>query len=84
VAKVTSWRAGQVFFEDFSLAQAVAEMNKHSVLHVVIDDPDLEGLRVNGMFRAGEQQAFANALEEYFGIIAERHGDTRIKLKAGR
>lgn len=82
VARVTSWRAGQVFFEDFGLAQAVAEMNKYSAVQISIEDDALEGLRINGMFRAGEQQAFARALEEYFPIVAERHSDTRIVLKA--
>ena len=83
-AKVTSWRAGRVFLEDMTLAQAVAEMNRHSVIQIIIGDPSLEPLRVNGMFRAGEQQAFARALEEYFPIIAERRSETRIVLEPRR
>lgn len=84
VEKVTSWRAGQVFFEDLALAEAVAEMNKHSAVQIVLADPSLAALRINGMFRAGEQQAFARALEEYFPVTAERHGDTQIVLRTRR
>jgi transmembrane sensor len=82
VAKATSWRGGRVFLEDLSLPDAVSEMNKHSVVQISIGDPSLNRLRVNGMFRAGEQQAFVAALEEYFPLVAERRRDTEIVLKA--
>lgn len=81
VAKVTSWREGRVFLEDLTLAEAIAEMNRHSPVQIVVNDPELANLRVNGMFRAGEQQAFVAALEQYFPISAERHGEAEIVLK---
>jgi len=84
VAKVTSWREGRVFLEDLALADAVAEMNRHSAIQIAVSDPTLERLRVNGMFRAGEQQTFASALEEYFPIVAERRGETEIMLRRRR
>jgi ferric-dicitrate binding protein FerR (iron transport regulator) len=81
IEKVTSWRDGRVFFEDLALTQAAAEMNKHSVVQIIVGDPALQELRVNGMFRVGEQQAFVNALEAYFPIEAERRGETHIVLR---
>lgn len=72
VDKVTGWRNGRVFLEDMSLTEAVEEMNRHSQIKVVIDDPELRQVRVNGMFRAGEQDAFVAALEEYFPIGSSR------------
>jgi transmembrane sensor len=81
VAKATSWRAGQVFFEDLALVEAIAEMNKHSLVQISIEDASLDGLRVNGMFRSGEQQAFARALEEYFPLVVERRSETQLVLK---
>jgi transmembrane sensor len=80
VAQVTSWREGRVFLEDLTLADAVAEMNRHSPVQIVVNDPELANLRVNGMFRVGEQQAFVAALEQYFPITAERHGEAEIVL----
>jgi ferric-dicitrate binding protein FerR (iron transport regulator) len=80
VAKVTGWRDGRVFLEDLTLADAVAEMNRHSPVQISLIDPKLATLRVNGMFRAGEQQAFVAALEQYFPITAEHHGDAQIVL----
>lgn len=80
VAKITGWRDGRVFLENLSLADAVVEMNKYSITQIRIGDRSLASLRVNGMFVAGGQQAFATALESYFPLVAERHGDKEIVL----
>ncbi|MDB6088405.1 MAG: hypothetical protein JWN85_1189 [Gammaproteobacteria bacterium] len=82
VARVTGWRDGHIFLEDLSLEDAVAEMNKYSATQIKVIDPALAGLRVNGMFMAGGQEAFASALESYFPLAAERHGDKEILLIA--
>jgi transmembrane sensor len=82
IEKVTGWRDGRIFLEDSTLPEAVAEMNRHSPLQIIVRDPQLATLRVNGMFRAGEQQAFVSALEQYFPIDAEHRGDTEIVLTA--
>ncbi len=74
-ANVTAWRNGRVFLEDLPLEDAVAEMNKYSATKLRVGDAALGGLRVNGMFMAGEQQAFASALESYFQIATQRRGD---------
>ena len=84
VAKVTGWHEGHVFLDDLSLADAVAEMNRHSPVQISVDDPKLARLRVNGMFRAGEQEAFVAALEQYFPIVVQHHGDTEIILTSRR
>jgi transmembrane sensor len=75
ISKVTGWRDGRIFLEDLSLAEAVAEMNRHSPVQISVADPEIASLRVNGMFRAGEQQAFVAALEQYFPIAAQDDGD---------
>jgi transmembrane sensor len=82
VAKVIGWHDGRVFLEDLTLGDAVAEMNRHSPVQIRVGSPELERLRVNGMFRAGEQDAFASALESYFPITAQHNGDTEIILTA--
>ena len=84
VAKVTGWRDGRIFLEDLTLAGAVAEMNRYSPVQISIVDPQIAELRVNGMFRAGEQDAFVTALQDYFPISARRDGDTKIELTRTR
>ena len=84
VSKVTGWRDGRIFLEDLSLAEAVAEMNRHSPVQISVADPQIASLRVNGMFRAGEPRAFVGALEQYFPIAARDYGDTQIVLTQRR
>src|SRR4029453_14217400 len=80
VAKITGWRNGRIFLDDQPLAAAVAEMNKHSPVQVVISDASLEALHINGMFRAGEQERFVAALEAYFPSVAGRRTESQIIL----
>jgi transmembrane sensor len=80
VTKVTGWRDGRIFLEDLTLIDAVAEMNRHSPVQISVADPKIARLRVNGMFRAGEQEAFVTALEQYFPITAQDRGDSEIIL----
>jgi transmembrane sensor len=80
VAKVTGWREGRIYFDDLSLEEAVAEMNRHSNVQIRVGSPALAGLRVNGMFKAGEQETFVLALEEYFPITAQRGPEREIIL----
>lgn len=73
--KATSWREGFVSFEETPLADAIAEMNRYSTVRIVAVDAELGQLRVNGMFRSGQQARFAEALEDYFPIEARRDGN---------
>lgn len=80
VAKVTSWREGRIYFNDLPLDEAIQEMNRHSTVQLRLESAELAGLRVNGMFKAGEQESFVSALQEYFQIAAERRGAREIVL----
>ena len=82
VQKIIGWRDGRVTLDDFTLADAVAEMNRHSSRQIRLQDPQLAQLRISGVFRAGEQEAFVSALESYFPITVQRNGDAEIVLTA--
>jgi transmembrane sensor len=84
IGKATGWRDGRIFLEDLTLADAVAEMNRHSPVQISVADPQIASLHVNGMFRAGEPRAFVAALEQYFPITAQDYGDTQIVLTQRR
>lgn len=78
VNQATLWHEGRVSFVDAPLPEAVAEMNRYSSGALIVTDPSMAELRVNGVFRTNEPQAFVNALEEYFPIEARAQpgGDT--------
>jgi transmembrane sensor len=80
VAKVTGWREGRIYFDDLPLEEAVREMNRHSTVHIHISSPELADLRINGMFKAGDQEIFVSALQEYFQISAQRRSAREIVL----
>jgi transmembrane sensor len=84
VSKVTSWRNGRIFLDDLPLTDAIAEMNRHSPVQIRIADPELAAFRVNGMFHAGDQEAFVAALKQYFPIEARSLDETEIVLTLRR
>jgi transmembrane sensor len=61
--KALGWIDGQVFFEDETLENAAREMNRYARAKIVVADPAIADLRINGMFRAGNQTGFAGALQ---------------------
>jgi transmembrane sensor len=78
VNNATLWREGRVAFDDAPLPDAIAEMNRYSTGSLIVTDPTMAELRVNGVFRTDSQQAFINALEEYYPVEAREQpgGDT--------
>jgi len=76
IAERLSWRAPRVEFSETPLGEAVSLMNRHSAVRLVIDDPALAAIHVNGLFRADDATAFVRLLEANFGVEARRSGDT--------
>ncbi|PHV35343.1 iron dicitrate transport regulator FecR [Janthinobacterium sp. BJB312] len=59
---VGNWRAGRLDFEDATLAEALAEFERYGDTGLVLGDPALAGLRLNGSFDAKLPAQFAAAL----------------------
>lgn len=64
-AKASSWLKGQIVVDGEPLAEVVAEMNRFSSRKLRIVDPALSSTRVSGVFRTGQVDAFASALQAY-------------------
>jgi transmembrane sensor len=78
----TSWRRGQVIFDNTPLSEAVDELNRYSSTHIELADPKLADLRLSGTFATGGTSAFVEAIAAYFPIQIE-HPDARtVTLKA--
>ena len=76
IEKEISWREGLIIFEDESLADAVAEVNRYVRNPIVLQDERLRQIRVSGAFRAGETAAFVEALQLSFPVrVAKRDND---------
>jgi transmembrane sensor len=68
IQKVTDWQRGQVSLDNLSLADAVAEMNRYSVVQIRIERPEAAKVRVSGIFRAGDSMSFARAVSQTYGL----------------
>jgi transmembrane sensor len=66
--RVTAWKRGQVNLDNTPLADAAAEMNRYSRQRIVIDDPAAAGIRVSGIFIAGDSANFAQAVGKAYGL----------------
>ena len=64
-----AWQRGQVVFDNALLSDAVAEMNRYSKVQIMLADAKALGaLRVSGVFRAGDGEAFARAVARLHGM----------------
>ncbi len=83
VAVASAWADGQVLFTDRALPDAVAEMNQYSTRQIIATS-ELARYRVNGMFRAGNQDGFVSALTAYFPIDVREDEQGRLVLEDRR
>jgi transmembrane sensor len=76
--RVTSWRQGRLVFVNDKLGAAVKEMNRYTAIPIVLAEAAVGDLRISGVFRTGQPQAFAHALTEYFAVEATDQGNAVI------
>ncbi len=80
VRRVTSWRNGQVIFENDPLGSAIAEMNRYARKRVTLADPQLASLKISGAFDTGDTAVFIEALTQYFPIDVRTQDDSTVIL----
>jgi transmembrane sensor len=81
IENVTAWQRGTLVLDDVPVADALAQMNRYSVTQIVICAPGLETQRVSGVFRVGDVETEALALQRYFGLREVSHSDREIVLR---
>lgn len=67
-----SWEAGQLSFDDEPLPTAIARMNRYATTPLSIGDPYVARLRVSGVFRAGDTDAFIEGVGAVLPIRTSR------------
>jgi transmembrane sensor len=88
ITRRLSWTEGRqmLIFNNETLADAVAEMNRYNHRQIVISDPSIAGKRIGGAYKATNPDGFATALEKTFGLEArvyEGTFDHEIRLSKG-
>lgn len=72
-----AWQTGYESFENQNLAQAAEEMNRYSTARLEVD-PAVANLKVSGIYRVGDNGAFARSLTKLLPIAVRQDGDTLV------
>ncbi len=80
IEQLVAWKRSEVIFDDVSLAEAAAEMNRYNRTPIVlVGSSSLAQLRVSGLYRTGDSAGFARAVAALHGLVA-RELDGRLEL----
>jgi transmembrane sensor len=71
-ATALQWRSGILQFDNVTLAEAVAELNRYSETRISVPDHGLASERLSGSFPAGEPEEFVLSLALFLPVRPER------------
>jgi transmembrane sensor len=82
VGRELAWRVGRIAFHGETLGEAAAEFARYSDVRIRIDDPQVAGQKVTGLFVSTDPIGFANAVAISFDLRSEISGG-QIRLMHG-
>ena len=80
VANRHAWKKGMLVFDGSSLSNVVDEVTRYTDLKIVISDPAMQDLKIGGTFKAGETDAFLDAMTLGFGLNVKRVSGNTVYL----
>lgn len=83
-AMAPTWLSGRLVFDDTPLAAVVAEFNRYSQRRIVLGDAALEQVRISGVFRSDDPNAFIEALHASYAISAAETPAGEVALRVRR
>jgi transmembrane sensor len=84
VEETLGWRRGFLFFHDLPLGEAIAEFNRYNRARIVIESPDIAGIRISGSFRSTNVGGFVHLLRDGFSINVEQRRGGEYALSSSR
>lgn len=73
-----AWESGQLNFVEEPLASAVEQLNRYSRVRIVVADARASNIRVSGVFNAGDDRAFIDALTQVYPVRAVSLGSETV------
>ena len=74
------WRQQLVEFDDAPVSQAVAELNRYSLKPIVISDARVGRMRISGVYKTGDPNAFADLVSTMLPVAARDTNRGEIEL----
>lgn len=74
VEQATAWNRGLVILRDEKLSEALDAFNRYADRQIVAVDPDIQELKVSGMFAVDGSQDFLLALQNLYPISVDGSG----------
>lgn len=74
-----AWQTGQAVFDNEPISDAIREMNRYSVIKIEVADPAVARMRISGVYRVGDNTAFARSVAALLPIAME-FGTDQVKL----
>jgi transmembrane sensor len=81
IAPLVAWQSGTAIFDDSLLSDAVREMNLYSQTKLEIVDARAGRLHVSGIYRVGDNAAFARSIAKFLPVRFSQQGD-RVILRS--
>lgn len=73
-----SWREGLLIFDGTSLVDAVSDFNRYNVEKIVVRDPSVMRMRINGTFPVHSRQEFVDVAKAVFGLRVSLEGNNTL------
>lgn len=78
----TAWTRGRLVFSGSTLAEISSEISRYNDVKIVVNDPELNQLRVSGTFKTNDIDNLLHTLESILPLISERSIDGVIHLRS--
>lgn len=78
LANEIGWRHGVLVFEHATLASAAAEFNRYNRQKLVVLDPSVARMTIDGTFQTDKVDAFTDLAKEVLGLRVENRGDQAV------
>jgi transmembrane sensor len=75
VETAIAWIQGKLVFNETPLTEVVTEFNRYSSRRLVIDDPELQGFHISGVFPSSDPGRVAELLRQRFGVTVRESQD---------
>ena len=76
------WTVGELVFRDTPITEALSEANRYATRPLVlVDDPALADVRIDGVFKAGDALALGHALGALYDLSVEDSGRGPLVLR---